>query len=49
MIKPLKKQDMMQQLDTIFHLLFSFCIDMDLSIQTHITCIVHNLDTLGVA
>ena len=25
-----------------------FCIDIYLSIQTHITCIVHELGTLGV-
>ena len=48
-IKPLKTRYGVTKLDLIFHFLSIISIDIDLNIQTHITCIVHDLRVLRVA
>ena len=48
-IEPLKSRHDVTKLNLTFHFLFAFCINIDLSIQTHITCIVHDLSALKVA
>ena len=48
-IKPLKIEHDVTKLDFTFPLLSFLCIDIDLSIQTHFTYIVHDLGTLRVA
>ena len=47
-IEPLKSRHDVTKLNLTFHFLFAFCINIDLSIQTHITCIVHDLSVLKV-
>ena len=47
-IGPLKSRHDVTKLDLTFHFLSVFFIDIDLSIQTHITCIVHDLSALKV-
>ena len=44
----IKARHNVTKLDFTFPLLSFLCIDIDLSIQDHIACIVHDLTVLGV-
>ena len=46
--EPLIASHDITKLDLTFHFLSFVCIDIYLSIQTHITCIAHDFDALGV-
>ena len=48
-IEPLTIRYVITKLDLVFTSLSIICVDIDLSIQTHITCIVYYLSALRVA
>ena len=47
-IEPLETKHGATKSDLIVPLLSFLCINIVLSIQTHITCIVHDFDVLGI-